>query len=189
MARETQTDENEEREERLEPEVESGGPPWMRRKRRRVVRRVGGHVEPRASFGLLTLCTLGFSAAVLLIVVATAGGVAYVAQGRPLHAIVFFLAGVGLAVVAGGFGFGMGFIGLPIAGDWFLEWPNHAIGWCIGIAGCALLAALLFLTPLPAYAGVVLTLLTVFSAGYVFGYFARVTKPVTTGPHPQGGPH
>ncbi|MGD0765047.1 MAG: hypothetical protein ABR978_01920 [Dehalococcoidia bacterium] len=169
--------------------IESGGPPWMRRKRRRVVRRVGGHVEPRASFGLLTLSTLGFSAAVLLIAIATVGAVVYVAQGRPLHAIVFFLAGLALAIVAGGFGFGMGFIGLPIAGDWFLEWPNHAIGWSIGVAGCALLAALLFLTPLPAWAGVILTLATVFGAGYVFGYVLRTTKPVTAGPHPQGGQH
>lgn len=184
-----QTDQDDEPEETPGSVIEPAGPPWMRRKRRRVVRRVGGHVEPRASFGLLTLCTLGFSAAVLLIVIATVGGVTYVAQGRLLHAVVFFLVGLGLAVVAGSFGFGMGFIGLPIAGDWFLEWPNHAIGWCIGVAGCALLAVLLFLTPLPAYASVVLTLLTVFSAGYVFGYFARVTKPVTTGPHPQGGPH
>lgn len=166
---------------------ESGGPPWMRRKRRRVVRRVGGHVEPRVSFGVLALSTLGFLAAAELIVIAVVGAVVLVVQGRPLHAVVFFLAGLGLAVVAGGFGFGMGFIGLPIAGDWFLEWPNHAIGWSIGVAGCVLLAALLFLTPLPAYASVVLTLLAVFSAGYVFGYFARVTKPVTTGPQRQGG--
>jgi hypothetical protein len=182
-----QKDHDDEPEETPGSVIESSGPPWMRRKRRRVVRRVGGHVEPRASFGLLTLCTLGFSAAVLLIVIATVGGVAQVVQGQPLHAVVFFLVGLGLAVVAGSFGFGMGFIGLPIAGDWFLEWPNHAIGWCIGIAGCALLAALLFLTPLPAYAGVVLTLAAVFGAGYVFGYFARVTKPVTTVPQRPGG--
>jgi len=182
-----QTDQDDEPEETPGSVTESSGPPWMRRKRRRVVRRVGGHVEPRASFGLLTLSTLGFSAAVLLIAIATVGAVAYVVQGRLLHAVVFFLAGLGFAFVAGSFGLSMGFIGLPIAGDWFLEWPNHAIGWCIGIAGCALLAALLFLTPLPAYGGVVLTLAAVFSAGYVFGYFARVTKPVTTAPRRQGG--
>ena len=132
-----QTDQDDGPEETPGSVIESGAPPWMRRKRRRVVRRVGGHVEPRASFGLLTLCTLGFSAAVLLIVIATVGGVTYVAQGRLLHGVVFFLVGLGLAVVAGSFGFGMGFIGLPIAGDWFLEWPNHAIGWCIGVAGPA----------------------------------------------------
>jgi hypothetical protein len=182
-----QIDQDEQEEGALEPEAESGGPPWMRRKRRRVVRRVGGHVESRASFGLLTLSTLGFSAAALLVVIAPAGGITYLAMGEKLHALVFFLIGLLLAVVAGGFGFGMGFFGLPIAGDWFLEWPSHAIGWSIGVGGCALLAALLFLTPLPAYGSVLITLAAVFGVGYVVGYLLWTTKPVTTGPQRQGG--
>jgi hypothetical protein len=41
-----------------------------------------------------------------------------------------------------------------------------------------LLAALVFLTPLPAYAGVLLTLAAVFGAGYTLAYALRTTKPM-----------
>ena len=139
---------------------------------------MGGHVETRASYGILTLSTFGFEAAALLIVIAIIGALVYLAQGRLLHALVFLLVGLLFAAVACGFGFGAGFIGLPFAGDWFLEWPSHAIAWALGLAGCALLAVLVFLTPLPAYAGVLLTLAAVFGAGYTLAYALRTTKPM-----------
>lgn len=152
---------------------------WVQRRRsRRIVRRVGGHMEPRVSFGLLTLSTMGFAAGVILLIVGIAGGVVYLADNEKMHALAFFLAGFGLASVAVAFGLAMGFVGLPIAGDWFLEWPSHAIGWGIGISGCGLLAALLFLTPVPAYAAVPLALIAVFGAGYVLAYGLRVTRPL-----------
>jgi hypothetical protein len=170
--------------EAISPEVSDGGPPWMRRRRRRLARRVGGHVETRASYGVLTLSTFGFTAAALLLVIAVIGALAYLAQGRPLHALAFFFVGVGFAVIAFAVGFGAGFVGLPFAGDWFLEWPSHVIAWVLGLAGCAMLAALVFLTPLPAYAGVLLTLAAVFCAGYTIAYTLRTTKPM---PVRQGG--
>jgi hypothetical protein len=160
------------------PEVPGTGPPWMRRRRRPLVRRVGGHMETRASYGILTLCTFGFTAGALLIVIAVVGAIAYLAQGRLLHALAFLLVGLLLAIVAVALGFGAGFIGIPFAGDWFLEWPSHALAWMLGLAGCALLAALVLLTPLPAYAGVLLTLAAVFGAGYTLAYTLRITKPM-----------
>jgi hypothetical protein len=171
--------------EAISPEVGDAGPPWMRRRRRRrLVRRVGGHVETRASYGILTLSTFGFTAAALLIVIALVGALVYLAQGRLLHAVAFFFVTVGFAIVAFAVGFGAGFVGLPFAGDWFLEWPSHVIAWVLGLAGCAMLAALVFLTPLPAYAGVLLTLAAVFGAGYTIAYTLRTTKPI---PVRQGG--
>jgi hypothetical protein len=162
--------------------AEDAGPPWMRRRRRPLVRRVGGrvggHVETRASYGVLTLCTFGFTAGALLVVIAVVGAIVYLAQGRLLHALAFLLIGLLLAVVAAALGFGAGFIGLPFAGDWFLEWPSHAIAWALGLAGCALLTALVLLTPLPPYLGVLLTVAAVFGAGYTVAYALRTTKPM-----------
>jgi hypothetical protein len=87
-----------------EPDEVETGPPWMRRRRRPLVRRVGGrvggHVETRASYGILTLSTFGFEAAALLIIIAITGALAYLAQGRLLHALVFLLVGLLLAAVA-----------------------------------------------------------------------------------------
>jgi hypothetical protein len=154
-------------------------PEWTRRQRRRpLVRRVGGHVETRVSYGVLTLCTFGFTAGALLVVIAVVGALVYLAQGRPLHALLFLFVGLGFAVVAAAAGFGAGFVGLPFAGDWFLEWPSHAIAWALGLAGCALLTALVLLTPLPPYLGVLLTVAAVFGAGYTVAYALRTTKPM-----------
>jgi len=178
---ETETNDHEEPE-TVSPDVSGAGPPWIRRRRRPLVRRVGGrvggHVETRASYGVLTLSTFGFTAGALLVVIAVVGVLVYLAQGRLLHALAFFLVGIGLAVVAAALGFAAGFVGLPFAGDWFLEWPSHALAWALALAGCALLAALVFLTPLPAYAGVLLTVATVFGAGYTLAYALRTTKPM-----------
>jgi hypothetical protein len=161
-----------------EPIEGDTGPAWIRRRRRRpLVRRVGGHVESRLSYGVLTLSTFGFTLAALLLVIAVVGAIVYAAEGRLLHALGFLLFGLLLAVVAGALGFGAGFIGLPFAGDWFLEWPSHAIAWILALAGCGLMAALIFLTPLPAFAGVLLAVAAVFVAGYTFAYALRVTSP------------
>jgi hypothetical protein len=164
---------------------EPSAPPWLRKRRRHVVRRVGGHMETRLSFGILTLGTMGMSGAAILVVVAVVGPVVYLAMGQELHALVLFLAALGLAVLAGGFGLGMGIIGLPFVGDWFLEWPSHAVGWSIGVGGCALLALLLFLTPLPAYAALLLSMAAVFAAGYFLAYGLRTTRPVPANHRPQ----
>jgi hypothetical protein len=172
----TRADRNEEPEGATPPGPDEG-PMWRRRRRRPLVRRVGGHVETRFAYGVLTLSTFGFTTAALLIVIAVIGALVYLAQGKPLHALVFLIVGLLLAALAFAVGFGAGFVGLPFAGDWFLEWPSHVIAWALGVAGCALLAALVFLTPLPDYASALLTLVTVFAAGYTVAYALRVTSP------------
>ena len=136
-------------------------------------------METRVSFSVLTLCTMGLAAAAILLISGVAGGIVYLLDNEKLHALAFFLAGLGLAAVAAGFGLGLGFIALPFAGDWFLEWPSHALGWSIGVGGCALLAALLFLTPLPAYGSVLLALAAVSATAYLAAYGLRATRPVT----------
>lgn len=159
----------------------SGGPRrWVQRRRRRpLVRRAVGHVETRLAFSVLTLSTMGFLAAVIIAAAAVIGLLVNLAQGEVTRAIVFFVVALMLAVLAGGFGFGMGFIGLPFVGEWFLEWQNHALGWGIGAGGCAFLAVLLFLTPLPAYGSVLLVLAIVLGGSYLLAYALRVTPPVS----------
>jgi hypothetical protein len=161
-----------------DPALEGVGPPWMRRRRRHIVRRVGGHMETRVSFSVLTLCTMGLAAAAILIVTGVSGGIVYLLDNQKLHALAFFLAGLGLAAISAGFGLGLGFIALPFAGDWFLEWPSHVLGWSIGLSGCALLAALLFLTPLPPYGSLALALAAVSATAYLAAYGLRATAPV-----------
>ncbi len=179
--KETQTD-SDDQPETVEPDdADEDAPHWIRKRRRRpLVRRVGGHVETRFSYGVLTLSTFGFEAAALLIVIAIVGPLVLLAQGRFLHAAVFFVVALVCAAVAGAFGFAAGFIGVPFAGDWFLEWPSHVIAWTTGLAGCAMLAALVLLTPLPAYLGAVLTVAAVFGAGYTLAYALRVTSGPST---------
>ena len=62
--KETQTD-SDEQPETVEPDgTDDNAPHWIRKRRRRpLVRRVGGHVETRFSYGVLTLSTFGFKAA------------------------------------------------------------------------------------------------------------------------------
>jgi len=162
-----------------DPAVESIGPPWMRRRRRHIVRRVGGHMETRLSFSVLTLCTMGLAGAAVFLITGIGGGIVYLLDNEKLNATVFFLAGLALAAVAGGFGLALGFVALPFAGDWFLEWPSHVLGWSIGVGGCVLLAALLFLTPLPPYASPPLAMAAVFATAYLAAYTLRATAPVT----------
>ncbi len=156
------------------------GPPWMRRRRRNIVRRVGGHMETRLSFSLLVLCTMGLAAAVILLVAGISGSIVYLLDNEKVHATAFFLIALGLAALSAGFGLGMGFIAVPFAGDWFLEWPSHALGWSIGIGGCGLLTLLLFLTPLPAYISVLLALAVVSGVAYLAAYGLRATSPIST---------
>jgi hypothetical protein len=156
-------------------------PAWARRRRRPLVRRVGGHIETRLAFSVLSLSTMGFSAAALLVIAAIVGLFVNLAQGEVVRAVAFFLVSLFLGALAAGFGFGMGFIGLPFVGEWFLEWPNHALGWSMGVGGCAFLALLLFLTPLPAYGGVLLALATVLAASYLLAYALHVTPPAASG--------
>ncbi len=80
--KETQTD-RDEQPETVEPDdTDDADERWPRRRRRRpLVRRVGGHVETRFSYGVLTLSTFGFEAAALLIVIAVVGALVLLAQG------------------------------------------------------------------------------------------------------------
>jgi len=121
----------------------------------------------RMSYSVLTLSVMGFVAGVLLVPIAIFGGIGHVAAGRGFFALWFALTCLGLAVLSAGIGFLLGFIGLPFSADFITEWPAYAIALCLSLAGCALLAILIFLTPVPAWGALPLVLVLVTGLAYV----------------------
>jgi len=121
----------------------------------------------RMSYGVLTLSVMGFVAGVLLVPIGVFGGIGLAIAGRGLFALWFALISFGLAILSGGVGFLLGFAGLPFSADFITEWPAYALAVTLSLAGCALLAVLIFLTPLPAWGAVPLVLALVGSSAYV----------------------
>jgi hypothetical protein len=121
----------------------------------------------RMSYGVLTLSVMGFVAGVLLVPIGVFGGIGFAVAGRGLFALWFALISLGLAVLSGGVGFLLGFIGLPFSADFITEWPAYAVAVVFSLAGCALLAIFIFLTPLPTWGAVPLVLAMVGAAAYV----------------------
>lgn len=54
----------------------------------------------------------------------------------------------------------------PRASDWIVEWQGYALGFAIGGAGLALMALLVFATPLPLYVAVIVPLAATFLVGF-----------------------
>jgi len=134
---------------------------------RPVARPVVNDMVIRMSYGVLTLSVMGFVAGALLVPIAVFGGIGHVAAGRGFFALWFALACLGLAVLSAGIGFLLGFVGHPFSADFITEWPAYAIALCLSLAGCALLAVLIFLTPVPAWGALPLVLVLVASLAYV----------------------
>ncbi len=121
----------------------------------------------RMSYGVLTLSVMGFVAGVLLVLIGVFGGIGFAVAGRGAFSLWFALVSICLAIVSGGVGFLLGFIGLPFSADFITEWPAYALALLFSLAGCALLAILIFLTPLPAWGAVPLVLALVGGSAYV----------------------
>jgi hypothetical protein len=121
----------------------------------------------RMSYGLLTLSVMGFVAGIILIPIAVFGGLGHAVAGHGFFALWFALGGLGLAILSAGVGFLLGFIGLPFSSDFITEWPAYALALSFSLAGCALLAILIFLTPVPAWGAVPLVMAMVAGAAYV----------------------
>jgi hypothetical protein len=144
---------------------------------RPAVRPVVSDVVTRMSYGLLTLSVMGFVAGILLIPIAVFGGIGHAAAGRGLFALWFTLGSLGLAVLSAAIGFLLGFIGLPFSSDFITEWPAYALALGFSLAGCAFLAILIFLTPLPAWGAVPLVLALVGVAAYAVALALPRARP------------
>jgi hypothetical protein len=131
----------------------------------------------RMSYGVLTLSVMGFVAGVLFVPIAVFGGIGHAAAGHGFFALWFALGSLGLAVLSAGVGFLLGFIGLPFSSDFITEWPAYALALSLSLAGCALLAILIFLTPLPAWGAAPLVLALVGGAAYVVALALPKARP------------
>jgi len=131
----------------------------------------------RMSYGLLTLSVMGFVAGILLIPIAVFGGIGHAAAGHGLFALWFALGSLGLAVLSAGVGLLLGFIGLPFSSDFITEWPAYALALGFSLAGCALLAILIFLTPVPAWGALPLVLALVGGSAYVVALALPRARP------------
>jgi hypothetical protein len=144
---------------------------------RPAARPVVSEMVIRMSYGVLTLSIMGFTAGVLFVPIAIVGGIVLVSTGEGWFALWFTLASLGFAVLSAGVGFLLGFIGLPFSSDWIADWPAWALALGLSLAGCALLAALLFLTPVPAYGAVPLVLAMVWGTAYLVALVLPGTRP------------
>jgi len=134
---------------------------------RPAARPVVSDMVVRMSYGVLTLSVMGFVAGVLLVPIGIFGGIGHAAAGRGFFALWFALVSFGLAVLSAGIGFLLGFIGLPFSADFITEWPAYALALVLSLAGCALLAVMIFLTPVPVWGAIPLVLALVGGAAYV----------------------
>jgi hypothetical protein len=144
---------------------------------RPAARPVVSDVITRVSYSVLTLSVMGFVAGVLFVPIAVFGGIGHAAAGHGLFALWFALGCLGLAVLSAGVGFLLGFVGLPFSSDFITEWPAYALALSFSLAGCALLAILIFLTPLPAWGAVPLVLALVGGCAYVVALALPRARP------------
>ena len=144
---------------------------------RPAARPVVSDVVIRMSYGVLTLSVMGFVAGILLIPIAVFGGIGHAAAGHGLFALWFALGSLGLAILSAAIGFLLGFIGLPFSADFITEWPAYALALGFSLAGCALLAILIFRTPLPAWGAVPLVMALVGGAAYVVALALPRARP------------
>jgi len=147
----------------------------------RVLRPAGrpvvSDVVIRISYGVLTLSVMGFVAAILLIPIGVFGGIGHAVAGRGLFALWFALGSLGLAVFSASLGLLLGFAGLPFSADFITEWPAYAIALGLSLAGCALLAILIFLTPLPVWGAIPLVLALVGGSAYAAALALPRSRP------------
>jgi len=132
----------------------------------------------RAAFGLLCLAGMAGVAVPVLLSVGVIAGVVFAAQGDPTKGLIVWLGAWAAAAFAVGLFVALTYAAWPLAADWITEWPGYATGFATGGAGLALMAALVFLAPVPLYGAVLAPLGATFGAGVVVaGRLAGLRAP------------
>jgi hypothetical protein len=132
----------------------------------------------RAAFGLLCIGGMAGVSVPVLAAAGAAGGIVFAAQGDGTKALVVWLAAWAAAAFAVALFVAIAYAAWPLASDWITEWPGYAMGFGVGGAGLALMAALIFLTPVPLYAAVPLPVVATFTVGVVVpGRFLGLRRP------------
>ncbi len=135
-------------------------------------------VLSRAALGLLCIGGMAGLALPVLVAAGAIGGIVFAAQGDPAKGLIVWLAAWAAAAFAVALFVAIVYAAWPLASDWITEWPGYAMGFGSGGAGLALMAALVFLAPLPLYAAIALPLGATFVAGFaVPGRFLGLRRP------------
>jgi hypothetical protein len=120
----------------------------------------------RAAYGVI--CITGM-AGVAVPVLATAGvvaGITFWLDGEGGRALAVWLLSWAAAAFAALMFLVGAYIGWPFASDWITEWHGYAGGFATGGVGLALMALLVFATPVPLYLAVIVPLAAAFMAGF-----------------------
>jgi len=122
-------------------------------------------IVARAAFGVLCIAGMAGVAIPVLAVAGVAAGLAIGLDGEGGKGLAVWLVAWGAAVFAAVLFVFIVYTMWPLAEDWITEWPGYATGFGVGGAGLALMAALVFLSPLPTYAAVLIPLGATFTVG------------------------
>lgn len=120
----------------------------------------------RAAYGVLCITGMAGVAVPVLAATGVIAGTVFWLDGDGGKALAVWLlswAGSAFAVLM----FLVGaYIGWPFASDWITEWHGYAGGFATGGVGLALMAFLVFATPVPLYLAVIVPLAATFVAGF-----------------------
>ena len=132
----------------------------------------------RAAYGALCIDGMAALAIPVLLTAGVVGGAVFALDGDGGKAVAVWLLSWAAAAFAAGLFLAIFYTAWPLASDWIMEWPGYATGFALGGAGLALMALLLFVTPVPTYLAVVAPLVATFVAGSsVAGRLAGLRAP------------
>ena len=120
----------------------------------------------RVAYGALCIAAMAALALPLLLVAGVVGGIVFALDGEWLQALAFWLLSWASAVFAATLFLAIFYTAWPLASDWITEWPGYAMGFAVAGVGLALMALLVFVAPLPIYAGVIAPLAATFAVGF-----------------------
>lgn len=140
----------------------------------------------RVAYGALCVGAMATLAIPLLLVAGVAAGLFfYLADSDGLKGLLVWLLSWTSAVFAALLFLGIFLAAWPLASDWVTEWSGYATGFVIGAAGLGLMAALVFLAPVPLYAAVLAPLAATFTAGFAIAGRLGGLKAPAARPRPK----
>ena len=132
----------------------------------------------RAAFGALCIGGMATLAIPILLVGGVVAGLIFALDGEGLKGLLVWLLSWAGAAFAALLFLAIFIAAWPLASDWVTEWAGYVTGYIVAAAGLALMALLVFVTPLPLYAAVITPLALTFLVGFaIAGRLAGLSAP------------
>ena len=132
----------------------------------------------RTAYGALCIAAMAALALPLLLVAGVAAGTVFAVDGDGLKGLAVWLLSWASAAFAAALCLGIFYTAWPLASDWVTEWAGYATGFAVAGAGLALMALLVFVSPLPLYIAVIAPLAATFALGFgIAGRLAGLKAP------------